>query len=154
MGRMDISILVCVFVGAIIGLAVYRYNRKITNVWTKLNLSYIGLRVIIRGWIIKITGSGDLQTRDMSGNGVYTLTYYDGLQKYVVVFPRIRGPSKISIVMSNGVTVTDEIRKFGGPSFNFHGIPTTPRMLGYDNLTFYYRFGNSSTFESDDLIIV
>jgi hypothetical protein len=151
---MDIStLLACTcLVGAIIGLVIYRYNKKITSILAKVNLWYIVLRVVVRGWIIKITGSGDLQTRDLAG--VYTLTYYDGSQKYVAVFPRIRGPSKISIVMSNGVTVTDEIRKFGGPSFNFHGIPTTPRMLGYDNLTFYYRFGNSSTFGSDELIIV
>ena len=72
--------------------------------------------------------------------GVVDLTFYDGTFKYVIRFPRKRGPCPFHRVYAGTATtlldVTDRIREFAGPCHNFYGIHTTPSMLGYDNLTF------------------
>ena len=48
--------------------------------------------------------------------------------------------------------VTQEIRLFAGPSHNFYGIPTTPKLLGYKNLTFHFRRGEIRNFSEDEVI--
>ena len=72
---------------------------------------------------------------------VVDLTFYDGTFKYVIRFPRKRGPCPFNRVFTrsrNGtiIDVTDRIREFAGPCHNFYGIPTTPNMLGYVVLSF------------------
>lgn len=100
----------------------------------------------------------------------YNLDYYDGSTKYSVRFPKKRGPcpfSKVEYVKeecirdSDGVTsvayiidVTEKIRKFAGPCHNFHGIETTPKMLGYKSLTFYFRTDNEVTFSENQPIVL
>jgi hypothetical protein len=67
----------------------------------------------------------------------YDLIYYDGVNRYVVRFPRVRGPSKIfQITDDQNTDVTDKIKEYLGPSHNFHGISTSPALLGYKSLTF------------------
>ena len=100
------------------------------------------------------------------------MDYYDGETKYSVRFPKKRGPcpffrvehvrkesirevepDSFFICASTQITdLTEEIRKFAGPCHNFHGIQTTPKMLGYDSLTFYFRTGNVVTFTAREII--
>ena len=65
------------------------------------------------------------------------LTFYDGTFRYVIRFPKKRGPCPFGRVYTNNtIDVTPEIKEFAGPCYNFYGIPTTPDMLGYLNLSF------------------
>lgn len=109
--------------------------------------------------------TGLISRRPGNGPAVYDLTYFDGPSKYVIRFTKTRGPcpfSHVTYVQENtnsaGKTylvdkeVTETIRKFAGPSHNFYGIPTTPGLLDFPNLTFHYRNKTKSTFQKDDLI--
>lgn len=86
----------------------------------------------------------------------HSLVYYDGSTKYIIRFPKKRGPCTFSQVTCSSddlvADVTEDIRRFAGPSHNFHGIPTTPKMLGFDNLTFVYRNGQTVKYEEGDVI--
>lgn len=107
---------------------------------------------------IKITShfeTGLLQ----QGPSTCNLVYYDGATRYSVRFPKKRGPCTFSQVTTSNASgeekdVTEQIREFGGPSHNFHGIPTTPGRLDFENLTFTYRNGTVRTFQKDDVIIL
>lgn len=86
---------------------------------------------------------------------LYDLIYYDGTNRYVVRFPKVRGPSKILQVLDEKhIDVTDKIKEYGGPSHNFHGIPTTPEMLGYTSLAFIGLDGTTMDFRSGDIISI
>lgn len=66
----------------------------------------------------------------------YELTYYLSEKEYTVRFPKARGPSRLQSVLlyrdgHYDKDVTLEVRRYMGPSNNFHGIPTTPSFLGY-----------------------
>ena len=87
----------------------------------------------------------------------YELIYYNDSIKYVVVFPKKRGPCPFSevIMYSNEnliVDVTEKVRMYAGPSHNFHGIQTTPAMLGLEDLKFNFRNGTSHYFGNTDFI--
>lgn len=83
----------------------------------------------------------------------YDLVYYDGTNRYVVRFPRLRGPSQISHILDgNDVDVTDKLKEYLGPSYNFHGISTSPIVFGYDLLTFVFIDGRMLTFKRNDTI--
>lgn len=105
--------------------------------------------------------TGLISKRPGKGPAVYDLTYFEGSTKYTLRFTKLRGPCPFSHVTTNedGETfvekdVTENIRLFAGPSHNFYGIPTTPKLLEYPNLTFHFRKGSSVRFESDDVICV
>jgi hypothetical protein len=86
----------------------------------------------------------------------YELTYYNNSLKYTAVWPKKRGPCPFSEVSANDLFLindcTEKIRHYAGPSHNFHGIQTTPNMLGYEDLTFTLRNGKSLYFRGTDVI--
>lgn len=89
-------------------------------------------------------------------NNVYELTYYNDSLKYIAVWPKRRGPCPFSQVMANNLflidDVTEQVRMYAGPSHNFHGIQTTPFMLGYEDLIFTLRNGKTLYFRGTDFI--
>jgi hypothetical protein len=82
----------------------------------------------------------------------YTVTYYDGDNKYNIRFPKNRGIRQIIKVTSSGKDITKEILQFMGPSHNFHGINTSPQLLGYEDLIITYRNGTQFKYNNDDTI--
>lgn len=86
------------------------------------------------------------------GRGFYDLSYFEGVTPYKVRFPRKRGPRSFSSSTSGEKDVTGDILTFAGPSHNFHGIPTTPKLLGLDSLTLVFSEDRSITFEKDEVI--
>jgi len=111
--------------------------------------------------------TGLISKRPGTGPAVYDLTYFEGSTKYTLRFTKLRGPCPFSHVTTTTYLaiddwsgdvvekdVTENIRRFAGPSHNFYGIPTTPKLLEYPNLTFHFRKGSSVRFESDDVISV
>lgn len=114
----------------------------------------------------RLLASEHLETGLLSSSSTeHNLVYYDGPLKYSVRFPKKRGPCPYGLITTTGnrqgrfqsmdqtpFDVTEEVRVFAGPSHNFHGIPTTPKMLGYQNLTFHFRSGSVVTFDIGDVI--
>jgi hypothetical protein len=46
------------------------------------------------------------------------------------------------------------VNQFAGPCRNFYGIPTTPRMLGFESLKIFWRTSTSVIFLENELIIL
>lgn len=109
----------------------------------------------IRVWTSKYLETGLL----ISSRGKYELVYYDGDVRYKTIFPKNRGvrqiirviiPSREDIM---GKDITENILELMGPGHNFHGIPTTPKLLGWDNgFDVYYRNDKTVFCRPDDII--
>jgi len=106
-------------------------------------------KTTVRNYIISVFGLGYLKS-----DGKYIeIDYCDGEVNYTVRFLKKRGPSKIhSIKNSEGEDVTLEIKKYMGPCYNFHGIPTTPKDLGYRELTIEYIDDTTTIVEENTLL--
>ena len=86
---------------------------------------------------------------------IFQLPYQDGINSYKLRFPKKRGPSIITKVTDeNFKDITTEMRELMGPCHNFHSIPTTPQLLGYKKLYFYYRDGKMKEFENLEPIVL
>lgn len=82
-----------------------------------------------RLWLSENLDLGNLKVIDRQS---YELTYYHGAQRYKVIFPRKRGPRKItSVSTQEEENITEKIFEAMGPCGNFHGVPTTPHLLGF-----------------------
>ena len=85
----------------------------------------------------------------------YELEYYHGSKRYRIVFPKKRGTRSITQVLtSDNVDITKDVHEALGPANNFHGIPTTPRMLGYPSTEVEYikmKYKDGSTREYRDI---
>jgi hypothetical protein len=74
---------------------------------------------------------------------------------YRIRFPRRLGPARYTrIENSAGEVVTKYVNQFAGPCRNFYGIPTTPRMLGFESLKIFWRTSTSVIFLENELIIL
>nr|QBK87476.1 MAG: hypothetical protein LCMAC201_03860 [Marseillevirus LCMAC201] len=60
----------------------------------------------------------------------------------------------VDTIDCNGNNVKKDVLAYMGPSHNFHGISITPKMLGYDSLTFTYLSGDTKTFTATEEITV
>lgn len=88
----------------------------------------------------------------------YDLTYFDGMNRYIVRFPKVRGGCPFVKVTTQKddakeIDVTHSIVSFAGPSSNFHGIQICPKFLGYESLTFTLKDGEVKTFLCNDNIM-
>lgn len=93
-------------------------------------------------------------TTDVPANNTLEIKYYLRDIPYTIVVPKKRGPHAISRVLDiNDENITDLVRPKLGPCGNFHGIPTTPKMLGYhDGLFVCYRQGAKTFYQGTDTI--
>jgi len=75
---------------------------------------------------------------------------------YRIRFARRLGPAPYArIENSTGDVVTKYVNQFAGPCRNFYGIPSTPRMLGFESLKFFWRDSTPPvTFSENELIIL
>lgn len=81
------------------------------------------------------------------------LVYWIGTQRYIVRFPKVRGPAKYhKITTDEGEDITEYLSSYLGPYHNFHGIPTTPQMLGYSNVVFFMKNDTTLSFNGSDII--
>lgn len=87
---------------------------------------------------------------DGTGRILYQL---DG-DEYSINFKAKGGPRKFVEVTRGSLDVTDYVVKALGPGKNFYGIPTTPKLLGFSDLTFIDILGEETHYGSDDIITV
>lgn len=104
-----------------------------------------------RVWATQYFENGHLESVE---RGVYDLVYYDGDRRFHVRFPKRRGVRQIvKATTPNDEDVTGQLIAFLGPGHNFHGIPTTPRLLGWtEGIKIQYRNGTEVEYSSDETI--
>ena len=87
--------------------------------------------------------------------GYADLSFLINYTPYRIRFKRQLGPpSYTRIENKDGEVVTNYVAQFAGPCRNFYGIPTTPRILGFESLKVFSRTGKSETFLENDPIIL
>ena len=75
-------------------------------------------------------------------------------RSYRIIFKKNRMNNIVGAYYNNA-DITDTILEYLGPGYNFYGIPTTPRMLGYvDGITIENRRGERKRYGCDDTIVV
>lgn len=100
---------------------------------------------IVRDWFLGVIDYGILKRN--------TINYVYNHRTYSVLTYSKRGPRPFSrIEDENGEDVTNDVARYLGPSYNFHGIPTSPSMLGYESLEFVCHLGTRRAFAGDDII--
>ncbi len=80
------------------------------------------------------------------------IVYYYMNKKYVVLPQKFIGLRSISNISTNEVDRDEKIRQWLGPHRNFHGIETTPKMMGLNSVTVTYANGMEITFVDDEPI--
>jgi hypothetical protein len=108
-----------------------------------LTRDYVLFRM--RKWAIHNLQCGSLSTHGR----IHSLTYYVGHQRYIIRFPLSRHLRSIVRVTHVQEDVTTQFLEYYGPSRNFHGVPTTPHLLGWPGgITIHYRSGNEIFYSS------
>ena len=78
----------------------------------------------------------------------------DGI-RYAIVFPKKMKKTinclPMSVVDENNIDVTSQVTLAMGINHDFHGIPTTPKLLGHKTLTLCFT-KESVTFDTNDTI--
>jgi hypothetical protein len=92
------------------------------------------------------------------------VNYFLGDRWYSIAIPKNRNRQIASIFSPHSfsreneedvkidIDITQKIESYLGPHRNFHGVATTPKMLGYNNLIVEYKNGVRKSFESSDVI--
>lgn len=107
------------------------------------------IKLKMRIWATNTFGNGDVKFKDK----IYSLTYFYGDRQYKVQFPKRYGIKKIvKCETLDGLNVTDNIHQMMGPGNNFHGIPSTPLLLGYDGLIVTYRCKNQRLYRNNEVL--
>lgn len=135
-------------------IAVMWLHSVMVHVYTlKQLLSVIGLTGLIKvGWNF-IMYSIKKSTIEISKRWC-SVSYTHNGRRYKIMFPRSRRNIPIlSVTDQDGKNVTVEINQYIGVGNNFHGIPTTPRLLGYDELRFTMLDEKIIVYMSNDKII-
>ena len=84
----------------------------------------------------------------------YIVHYPFGVHWYKIYIPRNRKPCKINAITDeNDNNVKDDIFLIMGPSYNFHGILSTPEMFGFEKLKFEYLNGDIKEFSKNETIL-
>ena len=122
----------------------------IINFLSKLLYDVIHIKEVVAelcGYHCKLTES--------EVKGYADLSFLLNHTPYRIRFKRQFGPpSYTRIEKKNGGAVTNYVAQFAGPCRNFYGIPTTPRILGFESLKVFFRSGKSETFLENDPIIL
>lgn len=129
--------------------------KNVCNAFNKGNISLKSiLEYIIHKFRLKfsqILECGHVESHD----DFYDITYYVSSRKYRIRFPKKHGLRQILSVKSlHGEDLTEKTIEFMGPSKNFHGIPTTPNLMGHEGLIIKYRNGKIVNVRDDDVILL
>jgi hypothetical protein len=120
----------------------------------------------LRFFVSQLFGCGMVTEKD----GYIEITYFKNATKYKIIAPKCaRGPRpirNIKILHGGDTDMTRDadpqidkknklFEECMGPYGNFHGIPTTPEMMGIcDDVIVTYRGGTEKIFKSNEVIDV
>ena len=144
----------------IFSLAFLGINYKNYFVFVKLLKKFLISRS--RNYVLNFFGCIPVIDSSKGEYGIMELYYYsDGGTKYKIISPQCKkGPRSITHFMKNSDEFLEDnieknIRECMGPYGNFHGIPTTPKMIGCNYpISIKYRGGKIIIYEMDDIINV
>jgi hypothetical protein len=98
---------------------------------------------------LKTTNVGTLRWN----SDIAEVFYYNGVNMYAIRFQKcIKTRTVLEVYSGIEENVTEKILAYAGPYLNFHGIPTTPKLLGYEKLTFRFLDDNVMIFNSTDIM--
>jgi hypothetical protein len=134
-----------VFIGLVVGLFVMELVRatRTYNIFASIRMVKEYCYMRIRHFFSHTFESGCVNKR--SADGVTEVIYFEGDEKYIIVFPIKKGIRSIKSITPKSIypykehqrspendAIMSNIKFCMGPFGNFHGIPTTPKMLGFD----------------------
>lgn len=114
--------------------------------YNTLTLYYQTMRIIFIKCLQSLLQSlFGIKKKNEGDKNTYILSYYHNFNKYLIPIKVHRGYSKISEykfyacesdynMNSDNVDITEEMSKFLGPNYDFHGLKLTPCDLGYKNI--------------------
>jgi uncharacterized protein DUF5772 len=123
---------------------------------TMLVVYWTYLKMSLYRWLANVLNMGKVTVMPT----YIQITYQYGTETYHCRIPKRRGPStytQITCQASDGSwnrDVSKELAPLLGPQGNFHGIPTTPRLLGYASLRVSYLNDNYKVFGSDEVLML
>lgn len=83
----------------------------------------------------------------------YTISYTHNNKEYKILCKNNRQRKRIVVIQDeNENDVSERVEKFMGPFYDFHGVKTRPRDMGYKKLTFETLMHGKMEFEEDDEI--
>lgn len=130
-----------------IGLIAYFNRTSILN-----NCVHYGVQLHSLGWDAYRYVT-NIPVAKCKANGTMEIVYYHNNVKYCVISPVALGRRPISKIMRDNEDVTESVRKYMGPFGNFHGVSTTPQMLGFDKeIKVVYRNDVSVTYKNNEVI--
>lgn len=126
-----------VFVAGMLFMAVYKYSLYL---WLHVYAKYIACKKC----------RYQLHTH----NSYQEVVYSDGPIEYRLRFYRKKGPTPLrSAHDENDVDITETLSMYAGPSHNFHNIPTTPKLLGYQRINVVLKGNIPKCFCENDVIV-
>lgn len=142
-------------IGGFLSLKAYKHRNRIyysirtIGLWGTIYMTYNLYVASIRDSISTLLDIGNVSMYE----DCYTISYWRGVNVYKVRVPKHRVVNGIRTITHSGEDVTKDVKMYMGVLNDFHGIPTTPRSLGYPNgLMFDMMFGDSKFFEPDVVI--
>ena len=162
------EILQIVFIGVFIGGVATLLDAHFT-VTGKSYFAFLLNKIRVK--VVNYLESGSLTEKGNTAE----LVYYKNGKKYCIIIPTVKGPKsrkiksislrnfyddKLEFVTSdintcNSRHFNEDIAQYIGPYGNFHGIPTTPKMLGLtESVVVHYKDDQLIEFDVDDVIDV
>jgi hypothetical protein len=85
-------------------------------------------------------------------NGNFCITYYKNFREYKVLIKKGEKRKIMRInIYNNEIDITEQIKPFMGPNYDFHNLSITCKDLGYDNLLFVIN-DREIEFNKDDVL--
>lgn len=120
----------------------------------KLKIILISLKMIIQVLYLSFIQYMNSSIRQINRN-TYEISYVVRGKMYKMLLAPKRGPAPVLQVIDSGNNdVTTEIMGYMGPSYDWHGTTLTPKMLGYNTLTFELANGNEKSFDENAILDV
>ena len=107
---------------------------------------------VFRGFMTRIWSPvSTLCAADVKGYS--DIVYTSAGKHFRIRFQHVLGPPLYNrITDESGKVITSRVNQFAGPGRTFYGIPTTPEMLGYKQMTVFFRRGHVARFTAKERI--
>jgi hypothetical protein len=144
------------YIGNQIKIKYRKWNRLNNLVSTKhenyIIVAYISIKLLCQALYISLLQLVNRHLVKINKNN-YMLTYVINGKIYKNCITIRRGPCPIlQISNENTEDITDSILPYLGPSYNWHGINTTPKTLGHKTIIFECSNGDEKIFNDNDLL--
>jgi len=118
----------------------------------KIKIILISLKMVMQVLYLSFLQYMNSSIRQINRN-TYEISYVVSGKMYKMLVTPRRGPTPVLQVSdSANQDVTSEIIQYMGPSYNWHGNTITPKILGYNTLTFQLSDGEEKIYTEDEIL--